>query len=285
MDDTDENAAIINALQRHATVVVQKSLAEGFGLTVAEAMWKSRPVVATAVGGIVDQIVHGKHGLLVEDAARSCGVRARRRVSPRRPERGSSSCARRPRARRRGIPGRPALYGSTRPTRSSNSPRTESERNLRPLTDRHELGRASTRGHSSPADCPGVMSYVAKLAPPPRPSFAHRDAALHHRLGRVRAHAPNQRSRCSRLKAAFLEACARRFGPAISTTGSGSAYQSPSTSAAERGAELDRAEAAAVERRRRSSPRNSAAIARATAVPCVPPSRRPSGAAGRSPAG
>ena len=45
MDDPDENAVIVNALQRHAAVVVQKSLAEGFGLTVAEAMWKSRPVV------------------------------------------------------------------------------------------------------------------------------------------------------------------------------------------------------------------------------------------------
>jgi trehalose synthase len=67
MDDTDENAAIINALQRHATVVVQKSLAEGFGLTVVEAMWKSRPVVATAVGGIVDQIVSGETGLLLDD--------------------------------------------------------------------------------------------------------------------------------------------------------------------------------------------------------------------------
>ena len=40
MDDAEENAAIVNALQRHADVVVQKSLAEGFGLTVAEAMWK-----------------------------------------------------------------------------------------------------------------------------------------------------------------------------------------------------------------------------------------------------
>ena len=44
-------------IQRHATVVVQKSLEEGFGLTVAEAMWKCRPVVASAVGGIVDQVV------------------------------------------------------------------------------------------------------------------------------------------------------------------------------------------------------------------------------------
>lgn len=69
MADPDENAAIVNAIQRHASVVVQKSLAEGFGLTVAEAMWKRRPVVASAVGGIVDQIEDGIHGLLVDDAA------------------------------------------------------------------------------------------------------------------------------------------------------------------------------------------------------------------------
>ncbi len=67
MADPDEAAAIVNALQRRATVVVQKSLAEGFGLTVAEAMWKSRPVVASAVGGIVDQIEHGEQGLLLAD--------------------------------------------------------------------------------------------------------------------------------------------------------------------------------------------------------------------------
>jgi trehalose synthase len=66
LDDPSENALVINALQRHATVVVQKSLAEGFGLTVAEAMWKRRPVVASAVGGIVDQIIDGETGLLVD---------------------------------------------------------------------------------------------------------------------------------------------------------------------------------------------------------------------------
>jgi trehalose synthase len=66
MDDLQENAAIVNALQRRADVVVQKSVAEGFGLTVAEAMWKARPVVASAVGGIQDQIVDGESGLLVE---------------------------------------------------------------------------------------------------------------------------------------------------------------------------------------------------------------------------
>jgi trehalose synthase len=67
MDDADENAAIVNALQRHSDVVVQKSLAEGFGLTVAEAMWKQRPVVASSVGGIRDQIVDGESGTLISN--------------------------------------------------------------------------------------------------------------------------------------------------------------------------------------------------------------------------
>ncbi|MDQ2689094.1 MAG: glycosyltransferase, partial [Chloroflexota bacterium] len=76
MTDPDEQAAIVNALQRHATVVVQKSLAEGFGLTVAEAMWKSRPVIASAVGGIVDQIRDGEDGILLPDPAdlAACGA-------------------------------------------------------------------------------------------------------------------------------------------------------------------------------------------------------------------
>ena len=67
MEDGEENAAIVNAVQRHATVVVQKSLEEGFGLTVTEAMWKRRPIVASAVGGIPDQIRDGVDGLLVND--------------------------------------------------------------------------------------------------------------------------------------------------------------------------------------------------------------------------
>jgi trehalose synthase len=67
MDDDEENAAIVNALQRHAAIIVQKSLQEGFGLTVTEAMWKRRPVIASAVGGIQDQIREGIDGLLVND--------------------------------------------------------------------------------------------------------------------------------------------------------------------------------------------------------------------------
>ena len=67
MDDQEENGVIVNALQRRADVVVQKSLAEGFGLTVAEAMWKERPIVASAVGGIVDQVEDGRSGLLLKD--------------------------------------------------------------------------------------------------------------------------------------------------------------------------------------------------------------------------
>ncbi|MGH2747246.1 MAG: glycosyltransferase [Actinomycetota bacterium] len=67
MYDGEENAAIVNALQRRADVVVQKSLAEGFGLTVAEAMWKGRPVVASRIGGIQDQVTDGDTGLLIDD--------------------------------------------------------------------------------------------------------------------------------------------------------------------------------------------------------------------------
>ena len=67
LDDVDENAIVINALQRHAFAVVQKSLVEGFGLTVTEAMWKGKAVVASKVGGIQDQIVDGLDGLLIED--------------------------------------------------------------------------------------------------------------------------------------------------------------------------------------------------------------------------
>jgi trehalose synthase len=65
--DVDENAAMVNALQRHATIIVQKSLHEGFGLTVTEAMWKAQPIVASAVGGIQDQINDGEQGLLLRD--------------------------------------------------------------------------------------------------------------------------------------------------------------------------------------------------------------------------
>jgi trehalose synthase len=68
MVDSEENAAMVNAIQRHAEVIVQKSLAEGFGLTVAEAMWKGRPVVASRIGGIKDQIEHGRTGILIDDA-------------------------------------------------------------------------------------------------------------------------------------------------------------------------------------------------------------------------
>jgi trehalose synthase len=59
------SALEINALQRASTVIVQKSLREGFGLTVTEGLWKEKPVVAAAVGGITSQIVHKLTGVLV----------------------------------------------------------------------------------------------------------------------------------------------------------------------------------------------------------------------------
>jgi trehalose synthase len=67
-----QNDLEINALQRGSTVIIQKSLREGFGLTVAEALWKAKPVVASAAGGIPLQITHKHSGLLcysVEGAA------------------------------------------------------------------------------------------------------------------------------------------------------------------------------------------------------------------------
>jgi trehalose synthase len=66
MADIDENALIVNALQRHAAVIVKNSLQEGFGLGVTEGLWKARPVVATRVGGHQDQIEHRRNGLLID---------------------------------------------------------------------------------------------------------------------------------------------------------------------------------------------------------------------------
>jgi trehalose synthase len=69
--------ADINALQRAATVVIQKSTREGFGLTVAEAMWKGKPVVGGAVGGITKQIQDGVTGFLVH-SVEGCAYAVRR---------------------------------------------------------------------------------------------------------------------------------------------------------------------------------------------------------------
>jgi trehalose synthase len=60
-----QDGALVNALQRRAAVVLQKSLREGFGLTVAEAMWKGTPVIGGNVGGIRHQIENGVNGFLV----------------------------------------------------------------------------------------------------------------------------------------------------------------------------------------------------------------------------
>ena len=59
------SALEINALQRASTIVVQKSLKEGFGLTVTEALWKSKPTIASAVGGIPTQVIDKHTGMLV----------------------------------------------------------------------------------------------------------------------------------------------------------------------------------------------------------------------------
>jgi trehalose synthase len=97
--DSLTHALEINAFQSGSDVVVQKSTREGFGLVVSEAMWKRTPVVASAVGGIVEQIDDGESGFLVADIEecaervitllerpelrREMGIRARERVRSR----------------------------------------------------------------------------------------------------------------------------------------------------------------------------------------------------------
>jgi trehalose synthase len=66
----------INALQRAATVILQKSTKEGFGLTVAEGMWKGKPVIGGAVGGITAQIIYGETGFIVS-SVEGCAYRIR----------------------------------------------------------------------------------------------------------------------------------------------------------------------------------------------------------------
>ena len=93
---SQQDGALVNALQRKAAVVLQKSLREGFGLTVSEAMWKGTPVIGGNVGGIKLQIEDGVNGFLVSspeeaaarivdlvkhpDVAREMGVKARETV-------------------------------------------------------------------------------------------------------------------------------------------------------------------------------------------------------------
>jgi trehalose synthase len=67
----------INAFQRASDIILQKSLREGFALTVAESLWKKRPVIGSAVGGIPAQIIDGYTGLLVHSVeGASLGIRS-----------------------------------------------------------------------------------------------------------------------------------------------------------------------------------------------------------------
>ena len=163
MDDVDENAMIVNALQRHAVMVVQKSLAEGFGLTVTEAMWKARPVIASRVGGIQDQITDGRDGLLIDDphdldalAARDGPPLARPRAL-RLARRGRASTSTGPVPR--GPPPRPVRRAVRAPHHLDVTSCVDRHRHLRTPSARRtsRLGRARRFGqHTSPATDGGV---------------------------------------------------------------------------------------------------------------------------------
>jgi trehalose synthase len=68
-----QDSALVNALQCRAAAIIQKSLREGFGLTVAEAMWKGTPVIGSNVGGISYQIKDGENGFLVSSPEETAG--------------------------------------------------------------------------------------------------------------------------------------------------------------------------------------------------------------------
>ena len=63
---TTENNILVNAIQSFSNIIIHKSIKEGFGLAITEALWKSKPVVASNVGGIPLQIINGKNGFLLE---------------------------------------------------------------------------------------------------------------------------------------------------------------------------------------------------------------------------
>ncbi len=86
MDDVDENAAMVNALQRRADIVLQKSFAEGFGLTGGEAMWKARPVIASRIGGIQTRSPTGRTGVLIDEPTDLEATGRANRRTARRPE-------------------------------------------------------------------------------------------------------------------------------------------------------------------------------------------------------
>lgn len=67
MNNRDENALIVNALQRLSSIIVQNSLREGFGLTVTEAMFKGTPIIASSVGGIKTQVFNQINGITIND--------------------------------------------------------------------------------------------------------------------------------------------------------------------------------------------------------------------------
>ena len=109
-DPARVGAREVNAFQSASDVILQRSTREGFGLTVTEAMWKARPVVATPVGGITVQIQHEHNGYMVESSEECAECIVRLLTDDHLAQEHRCSC---PTLRPRTLPG--AAFGSRRP--------------------------------------------------------------------------------------------------------------------------------------------------------------------------
>ena len=188
-----------------ADVVVQKSIAEGFGLTVAEAMWKARPVVATAVGGIQDQIVDGETGVLLADPRDLDAYGEAVRGLLEDPERAKRIGEAAKRARARPVPRRAQPARLPQPDLAAarltlgESPADEQRRPSRRRPRRGgRAGRTRPRRRSGSASGATVSSDAAhgrRPSPPPSPSCPSRACAW-------RPRCPPPRSRSASPQAA-----------------------------------------------------------------------------------
>ena len=146
----------VNAFQVHSAAVIQKSIREGFGLTVSEALWKGRPTVAGRVGGIVTQIEDGRTGWLV-DSSEACAAACIEILAD--PDGGACACASRQGARAQALPDAAA---PARPARALQPARRPGD-GRRARRDRRVT--PARRGYVSPVPGKRKLIVVANRGP------------------------------------------------------------------------------------------------------------------------